>query len=128
MALVPDVAKKLVGAGWDVWVQAGAGTEAAFSDSAYSDAGATVAPDAATTVAGAESLTTSVTGRPVRTAAAGAVALSMRGVTAVRSGASGAVAEVQDGSELSAAGLLVRFVALAGNVHPPAVLQLAATE
>jgi NAD(P) transhydrogenase subunit alpha len=53
VALVPDVAKKLVGAGWDVWVQAGAGTEAAFSDSAYSDAGATVAPDAATTVAGA---------------------------------------------------------------------------
>ena len=39
VALVPDVAKKLVGAGWQVWVQAGAGTEAAFSDRAYSDAG-----------------------------------------------------------------------------------------
>jgi NAD(P) transhydrogenase subunit alpha len=53
VALVPDVVKKLVGAGWDVCVQAGAGTEAAFSDSAYADAGATVAPDAAATLAGA---------------------------------------------------------------------------
>ena len=47
VALVPDVVKKLVGAGWEVCVQAGAGTEAAFSDSAYTEAGATVAPDAA---------------------------------------------------------------------------------
>ena len=53
VALVPDVAKKLVGAGWEVCVQAGAGVKAAFSDSAYTDAGATVAPDAAATVAGA---------------------------------------------------------------------------
>ncbi len=34
-------------------MQAGAGTEAAFSDSAYAEAGATVAPDAAATLAGA---------------------------------------------------------------------------
>src|SRR3984957_14699842 len=53
VALVPDVAKKLVSAGWEVCVQSGAGTEAAFSDSAYTDAGATVAPDAAATLAGA---------------------------------------------------------------------------
>ena len=53
VALVPDVAKKLVSAGWEVCVQAPAGTEAAFSDKAYSDAGATVAPDAAATLAGA---------------------------------------------------------------------------
>ena len=46
VALVPDVVKKLVGTGWEVCVQAGAGTEAAFSDSAYTEAGATVAPDA----------------------------------------------------------------------------------
>jgi H+-translocating NAD(P) transhydrogenase subunit alpha len=45
VALVPDVVKKLVAAGWDVVVQAGAGTEAAFSDNAYVEAGATVAPD-----------------------------------------------------------------------------------
>src|ERR1700761_6749212 len=51
--LVPDVAKKLVSSGWEVCVQAGAGLEAAFSDSAYTDAGATVAPDAAATLAGA---------------------------------------------------------------------------
>jgi H+-translocating NAD(P) transhydrogenase subunit alpha len=53
VALVPDVVKKLVSSGWEVCVQAGAGTEAAFSDSAYADAGATVAPDAASTLAGA---------------------------------------------------------------------------
>jgi NAD(P) transhydrogenase subunit alpha len=53
VALVPDVAKKLVSSGWEVCVQAGAGTEAAFSDSAFADAGATIAPDAVATLAGA---------------------------------------------------------------------------
>jgi H+-translocating NAD(P) transhydrogenase subunit alpha len=48
VALVPDVAKKLVAAGWEVAVQAGAGHEAAFSDQAYAGAGASIAPDAAT--------------------------------------------------------------------------------
>ncbi len=53
VAIVPDVAKKLVAAGWEVVVQSGAGNEAAFSDDAYRDAGATVAPDAAATHSGA---------------------------------------------------------------------------
>jgi NAD(P) transhydrogenase subunit alpha len=53
VALVPDVVKKLVVAGWEVSVQSGAGTEAAFSDAAYTEAGATVAPDAAATLTGA---------------------------------------------------------------------------
>jgi NAD(P) transhydrogenase subunit alpha len=53
VALVPDVVKKLVSAGWEVTVQSGAGAEAAFSDAAYREAGATVAPDAAATHAGA---------------------------------------------------------------------------
>jgi NAD(P) transhydrogenase subunit alpha len=50
---VPDVVKKLVGAGWDIWVQAGAGAESEFLDDAYKEAGATVAPDAAATLSGA---------------------------------------------------------------------------
>ena len=54
VALVPDVAKRLAAAGWEVVVQAGAGDEAAFSDQAYRDAGATVAPDAQTTHDGAD--------------------------------------------------------------------------
>jgi NAD(P) transhydrogenase subunit alpha len=54
VALVPDVVKKLVAAGWGVVVQSGAGTEAAFSDDAYVRAGATIAPDAAATYRGAE--------------------------------------------------------------------------
>lgn len=53
VALVPDVVKKLVAVGWDVVVQAGAGTEAAFPDTAYVAAGATIAPDAAATCEGA---------------------------------------------------------------------------
>ena len=53
VALVPEVAKKLIGAGWEICLQAGAGAEAAFSDAAFADAGAAVAPDAASAVAGA---------------------------------------------------------------------------
>ncbi|HUC03781.1 MAG TPA: NAD(P) transhydrogenase subunit alpha [Acidimicrobiales bacterium] len=53
VALVPDVVKKLVGSGWEVVIQAGAGHEAAFGDHAYRDAGATVAPDAAAANEGA---------------------------------------------------------------------------
>jgi H+-translocating NAD(P) transhydrogenase subunit alpha len=53
VSLVPEVVKKLVGSGWEVAVQAGAGAEAAFPDAAFADAGATVAPDAATAMAGA---------------------------------------------------------------------------
>jgi NAD(P) transhydrogenase subunit alpha len=54
VAIVPDVAKKLAGTGWEVCVQAGAGTAAAFSDSAYTEVGATVAPDAAGALSGAQ--------------------------------------------------------------------------
>ncbi len=54
VALVPDVVKKLVASGWDVGVQAGAGTASSFSDSAYREAGATVAPDAAGALSGAQ--------------------------------------------------------------------------
>jgi NAD(P) transhydrogenase subunit alpha len=53
VALVPDVVKKLVTAGWEITIQSGAGTEAAFPDAAYSEAGATVAPDAAATLSDA---------------------------------------------------------------------------
>ncbi len=53
VSLVPDVVKKLVGSGWEVAVQAGAGAAAAFPDAAFADAGATVAPDAASALAGA---------------------------------------------------------------------------
>ena len=53
VALVPDVVKKLVGAGWEVCVQSGAGVQAAFGDAAFTDAGATVAADAASTLSGA---------------------------------------------------------------------------
>jgi NAD(P) transhydrogenase subunit alpha len=42
VALVPDAVKKLVGGGFDVVVEAGAGAEASFSDREYEDAGATV--------------------------------------------------------------------------------------
>jgi H+-translocating NAD(P) transhydrogenase subunit alpha len=53
VALVPDVVRKLVAAGWEIAVQSGAGAEAAFPNDAYSEAGATIAPDAAATHTGA---------------------------------------------------------------------------
>ena len=53
VGLVPDVVKKLVGTGWEVCVQAGAGTAAEFPDDAFKEAGASVAADAAATFSGA---------------------------------------------------------------------------
>ena len=47
VAMVPAVAKTLVAAGLEVAVQAGAGVRAGYPDSAYVDAGVTVAPSAA---------------------------------------------------------------------------------
>ncbi len=46
VALVPDVAGKLVDAGLEVLVQAGAGAEAHLSDEQYAEKGATVVPEA----------------------------------------------------------------------------------
>ncbi len=56
MAMVPEVVAKLVGTGVEVVVEGGAGTGARFSDDHYRQAGATVAPDAASTLAGASLL------------------------------------------------------------------------
>jgi H+-translocating NAD(P) transhydrogenase subunit alpha len=53
VAIVPEVAAKLVGSGLDVAVEAGAGAAARFPDEEYAAVGATVAPDAATALAGA---------------------------------------------------------------------------
>lgn len=53
VAVVPDVAKRLISAGWEVTVQSGAGREAWFDDDAYREAGATVAPDAGAAMQGA---------------------------------------------------------------------------
>jgi H+-translocating NAD(P) transhydrogenase subunit alpha len=46
VALVPEVAGKVAGAGFDVLVQAGAGAEAHLPDADYAEQGATVVPDA----------------------------------------------------------------------------------
>ncbi len=53
MALVPDVVKKLAGTGWEVCIEAGAGTRAAFGDAAFKEAGASVAADASGALSGA---------------------------------------------------------------------------
>ena len=53
VALVPDIAKRLVADGWDVTVQRGAGSHAFFTAAAFEEAGATIAPDAASTLADA---------------------------------------------------------------------------
>ncbi len=54
VAIVPEVAAKLAKTGVDVVVQSGAGTDARFSDEDFVQAGATVAPDAASALQGAD--------------------------------------------------------------------------
>ncbi len=56
VAATPDSVKKLVAAGFAVTVEAGAGLTASVRDADYAAAGATVAPDAATAVSGADVL------------------------------------------------------------------------
>ena len=53
VAVVPEVARRLIDAGWEVAIQSGAGAGAFFDDDAYRAAGAHVAPDAAATLGGA---------------------------------------------------------------------------
>jgi H+-translocating NAD(P) transhydrogenase subunit alpha len=53
VAIVPEVAAKLVTSGVDVAVQSGAGTAARFSDDAFQSAGAVIAADAAGALDGA---------------------------------------------------------------------------
>ena len=42
VAMVPDIAKRLIDAGWEVFVESGAGSAAWFSDDAYRDAGVSI--------------------------------------------------------------------------------------
>ncbi|MGH2926900.1 MAG: hypothetical protein ACRDL8_01715, partial [Solirubrobacteraceae bacterium] len=53
VAVVPDIARRLCGAGWTVSAQSGAGAWAAFTDADYLAAGAQVVPDAASCLSGA---------------------------------------------------------------------------
>jgi NAD(P) transhydrogenase subunit alpha len=45
VGLIPDTVTRLIGAGMDVYVQAGAGEGSSISDEEYTEAGATVVPD-----------------------------------------------------------------------------------
>jgi H+-translocating NAD(P) transhydrogenase subunit alpha len=56
VALVPESCKKLVQAGYEVAVEAGAGTAAGYADAAYREAGATIESDRAALVGGADIL------------------------------------------------------------------------
>ena len=54
VAVSPEVAGKLVGLGFTVVVEKGAGAGASFLDEAYQEAGATTAKDAASALKGAD--------------------------------------------------------------------------
>jgi NAD(P) transhydrogenase subunit alpha len=54
VAIIPDVAGRLVGTGVEVVVQQGAGVDAHFPDTAYVDKGATLRPGASETVSGVD--------------------------------------------------------------------------
>jgi H+-translocating NAD(P) transhydrogenase subunit alpha len=56
VALIPDTVARLVKQGLEVWVEAGAGEGAFFTDAAYESAGATIISDAATLWGGADVL------------------------------------------------------------------------
>ena len=56
VAIVPEVAARLIKAGTAVVVESGAGEEARFADDRYREAGATVVGDAVQAVAGADAL------------------------------------------------------------------------
>jgi NAD(P) transhydrogenase subunit alpha len=56
VALVPESGKKLIQAGYEVAIEAGAGDQAGFADAAYRDAGAVVEPDRAALVGSADLL------------------------------------------------------------------------
>ncbi|MCL5077317.1 MAG: Re/Si-specific NAD(P)(+) transhydrogenase subunit alpha [Actinobacteria bacterium] len=45
VAAIPDTVSRLIGAGCEVWVEAGSGNEAHYADSSYIDAGARVSSD-----------------------------------------------------------------------------------
>jgi NAD(P) transhydrogenase subunit alpha len=54
VALVPESCKKLVQTGYEIAIEAGAGAAAGFADAAYLEAGATVVPDPAALLGGAD--------------------------------------------------------------------------
>ncbi len=54
VATVPDAVRRLVTAGWEVYVQSGAGIHSQFTDAMYEQAGATVSPDVVATLSGAD--------------------------------------------------------------------------
>ena len=54
VAIVPDVARRLVAQGWEVVVEAGAGARASYPDDGFRAAGATVLDDAGAALAGAD--------------------------------------------------------------------------
>ncbi|MDO8976500.1 Re/Si-specific NAD(P)(+) transhydrogenase subunit alpha [Reyranella sp.] len=51
VAATPETVKKLKALGAEITIEAGAGTVAAYTDQAYSEAGATIVPDAASAIA-----------------------------------------------------------------------------
>ena len=56
VALIPDAVKKLVRAGFDVVIESGAGVHAGFSDTEYTEAGATLSSDTDALLGGADIL------------------------------------------------------------------------
>jgi NAD(P) transhydrogenase subunit alpha len=54
VAATPETVKKFLGLGAEVAVETGAGVKSAIRDADYAAAGATIAPDAASTIAGAD--------------------------------------------------------------------------
>jgi NAD(P) transhydrogenase subunit alpha len=99
----PDLVKKLVGQGFEVIVEKGAGAAAMFTDAAYKDAGATLAKDAESTLASADVVLKIQ--RPIIEGGENELALMKRGAVLIAH--IGALYHPEDVAAYAAAGITV---------------------
>ena len=101
VAATPDTVKKLVGLGQNVTVEAGAGAGSSIPDARYQEAGATIAPDAASALKAADVVFK--VQRPLRDGSVNELALMKPGATLIS--ALGALQNKDDVAAYAAAGI-----------------------
>ncbi|HEU0072032.1 MAG TPA: Re/Si-specific NAD(P)(+) transhydrogenase subunit alpha [Alphaproteobacteria bacterium] len=101
VAATPDTVKKLVGLGQSVVIEAGAGAGSSIPDARYAEAGATIAPDAASALKDADVVFK--VQRPLRDGAVNELALMKQGATLIS--ALGALQNKDDVAAYASAGI-----------------------
>ena len=103
VAVSPDTARKLIGLGFEVVVETGAGCESGFDDSAYEEAGAAIAADEAETLSDGDVVLK--VQRPLIDAEEGDDELTLMKAGAVVIGALGALQHADHAAAYAKAGL-----------------------